>query len=136
MLDAGAAVGDFGEVVFAHFFLFLEAKRAVIGGDDLQRVVRKALPEFFLMPFFAERRSEDVLGAFEAGCVHIFEGEIEILRAGLGVSGEAAVAGFANFFECVVAGEMDDVDGAPAISASAMAREVASASAVVGRVSA
>ena len=76
MLDAGAAVGNFGEVVLAEFFLFLEAEGAVVGGDDLQRVFREALPEFFLMPFFAQRRSEDVLGAFEAGRVHIFQREI------------------------------------------------------------
>ena len=36
MLDARAAVGNLGEVVFAQFLLFLEAERAVIGGDDLQ----------------------------------------------------------------------------------------------------
>ena len=111
MLDAGAAVGNFGEVIFAEFFLFLEAERTVIGGDDLQSVVREALPEFFLMPFFAQRRSENVFRAFEAGRVHIFEREIQILRAGFGVGGEAAVAGFADFFERVVAGEMNDVDG-------------------------
>ena len=112
MLDAGAAVGNFCEVVDAELFLVFEAERAMIGGDDLQRVLRESLPEFFLVPLFAERRSEDVFGAFEAGGVHVFEREIEILRTGFGVGGDAAVAGFANFFESVVAGEMDDVDGA------------------------
>ena len=111
MFDAGAAVGNFGEVVLAEFFLFLEAERAVIGGDDLQRVLREALPEFFLVPLFAQRRGEDVFGAFETGRVHVFEREIEILRAGFGVGGQAAVARFADFFEGVVAGKMDDVDG-------------------------
>src|SRR6266481_3057145 len=33
VLDSGAAVGNFGEVVFAHFFLFFEAERAMVGGD-------------------------------------------------------------------------------------------------------
>src|SRR6266568_3436183 len=111
MLDARAAVGNFGEVVFAQFFLFLEAERAVVGGDDLESVFGEALPEFFLIPFFAEGRREDVFRAFKAGCVHIFEREIQVLRAGFGVSGEAAVACFADFFERLVAGEMDDVDG-------------------------
>ncbi len=36
MLDARAAVGNFGEVVLAQFFLLLEAERAMVGGDDLQ----------------------------------------------------------------------------------------------------
>src|SRR5579862_434549 len=35
MLDPRAAVGDFREVVLAKFFLFLEAKRTVIGRHDL-----------------------------------------------------------------------------------------------------
>ncbi len=63
------------------------------------------------MPLFAERRREDVLRAFKAGRVHIFEREIQILRTSLGVGGQAAVAGLAHFFERVVAGEMNDVDG-------------------------
>src|SRR6059058_4792112 len=111
VLDAGTAVGNFGEVVLAEFFLFLEAERAMVGGNDLQRVLRKPLPEFFLMPFFAQRRRENVLRALEAGRVHVLKREIQILRASLGVSGQTAIAGFADFFERVVAGEMDDVDG-------------------------
>src|SRR5258707_834055 len=109
MLDAGAAVGDFGEVVFAHFFLLLEAKRAVIGGDDLQGVAREALPEFFLMPFFAQGWSEDIFGAFKAGGVHVFEREIEILRVGLGVGGEGRGGGSGHFLEGLVEGEVDGV---------------------------
>jgi len=64
------------------------------------------------MPLFAERWSEDVFCAFETGSVHVFQGEIEILRAGFGVCREAAVTSFADFFEGVVAREMNDVDGA------------------------
>jgi hypothetical protein len=55
VLDAGAAVGNFREVVLAEFFLFLEAEGAVVGGDDLQSVFGKALPEFFLVLLFPER---------------------------------------------------------------------------------
>src|SRR6266446_4198636 len=79
VLDAGAAVGNLGEVVLAKLFLFLEAEGAVIGGDDLQGVFRESLPEFFLVPFFAERRSEDVFGAFKSGRVHVFQREIQVL---------------------------------------------------------
>jgi hypothetical protein len=73
MLDAGAAVWYFGEVVDAELLLVFETEGAVVGGDDLQCVVREAVPEFFLVPLFAEWRSEDVFGAFEAGGVHVFE---------------------------------------------------------------
>src|SRR6266571_2838845 len=82
--------------------LLLEAEGAVVGGDDLQRVLREALPELFLMPFFAERRSEDVFRAFKTGRVHILERKIQVLRTSFGVRGEAAVAGFADFFERIV----------------------------------
>src|SRR5580698_8494157 len=50
MLDSRPAVGNFRKVVLAHLLLLLEAKRAVIGRDNLQRVVRQAVPEFFLIP--------------------------------------------------------------------------------------
>src|SRR6266478_6161512 len=90
VLDARAAIGNFGEIVLAELFLLLEAEGAVVSGDDLKRVLRETLPELFLMPFFAERRSEDVFGALEAGRVHIFERKIQVLRTGLGVGGKAA----------------------------------------------
>ena len=108
---AGAAVGNFCEVVLAQFLLLLEAKRAVVRRDYLKGVLRQSLPEFFLVPFLAQRRREDIFGALEAGSVHVFERKIQILRTSLGVGREAAVARFADFFERVVAGEMDDVDG-------------------------
>jgi len=76
VLDAGAAIGNFREVVFAQFFLFLEAEGAVIGGNYLQGILSKTLPEFFLVPFFAQRRRENIFGALEARGVHIFEREI------------------------------------------------------------
>src|SRR5437879_11269694 len=41
----------------------------------------------------------------------MFEREIQVLRASFGVGGKAAVAGFADFFERFVAGEMNDVNG-------------------------
>src|SRR5262249_762987 len=72
MFDARAAVGDFSEVVSAQFFLFPETEGTVIGGDNLQCVMSKSMPELFLVPFFAEGRSEDVFGTFETRSVHIF----------------------------------------------------------------
>src|SRR6267154_2429018 len=80
MFDAGAAIWNLREVVSAHLLLLLEAKRTMVGGDDLQRVARQSLPEFFLIPFFAERRSEHELRAFKARNIHIFQREVKILR--------------------------------------------------------
>jgi len=79
VLDAGTTIGNFGEIVFAQLFLLLETKWAVIRGDDLQRVAGESLPKFFLMPFFAERRRENILRAFEAWRIHIFQREVKIL---------------------------------------------------------
>src|SRR5262249_20956231 len=98
MLDAGAAVGNFGEVIFAQLLLFLETEGAMIRGNYLQMIVREALPEFFLVPLFAERWSENVLRALEARGVHIFKRKIKILRTGLREYGQAAIARFAALF--------------------------------------
>src|SRR2546429_624678 len=76
VLDAWSAVRNFREVVLAEFLLLLEAERAMVGRDDLQRVFREALPKFFLMPLFPERRGENVFRALEAGNVEILDGEI------------------------------------------------------------
>src|SRR5207248_10775959 len=109
MLDAGSAIGNLSEIPLAELFLFLKAERTMIGRDHLQMIVLQPVPEFFLVPLFAQRRSEDVFGAFKAGSIHIFKREIEVLRTGLRIDRQSPVAGFANFLEGVVAAEMNDV---------------------------
>src|SRR5256886_5950538 len=111
MLNARPAVGNFCEIVPAEFLLLFEAERTMIGRDDLQCVSREALPKPFLVPFFTERRRENVFRPFEAGHVEILNREVQVLRASFGVGGEAAVACFADFFKRIVAGEMHDVKG-------------------------
>ena len=60
----------------------------------------------------AQRRREDVLRALPALVLHVvFKREQQILRAGFGEGGQAAVARFAHLVERVFAGEMHDVDG-------------------------
>src|SRR5207248_9734923 len=54
MFNPGPAVGNFREIVFAEFLLFLEAEWTVISGDDLQMVLLQSFPEFFLVPFFSQ----------------------------------------------------------------------------------
>src|SRR5262245_60775769 len=103
MLDAGTAVGNLGEIVFAHFFLLFKTERAVVGRDDLQMVLLESGPELFLVPLLAKRRRENVLCGFEAGLLHVLDRKIEILRAGLSVDRQAAIAGLADFFERVIA---------------------------------
>src|SRR4029077_15841275 len=96
VLESRPPIRNLGEIVLAQFLLFLETKWAVIGGDNLQGVLDKALPQFFLVPFFPERRRENVLCSLESRRVHIFQRKIQILRAGFRISGQAAVARFAN----------------------------------------
>jgi hypothetical protein len=38
VLDPGTAVGNLGEIVASQFFLFLETKRAMIGGNHLKMI--------------------------------------------------------------------------------------------------
>src|SRR5260370_12328463 len=92
VLAARAAGRNFGEIVLAEFFLLLEAEGAVVSGNDLESVFGKALPELFLTPPRAERRREDVLRAFKAGAVHIFERQAQGVRARLDRTTEAAGA--------------------------------------------
>src|SRR6202030_3948105 len=99
VLDTRSAVGNLGEVILAQFLLFLEAKGAMIGGDHLKSVSREPLPEFLLVPFFAQWRCENVFRAFESRRFHFFDGEKEILWARLRVSGQAAVPRLAHLFE-------------------------------------
>src|SRR6202011_5296411 len=67
VFDAGTAVGNFGEIVAAQFLLFLETKRTMVGRDNLEMILLEAIPKFFLMPLFPQRRSEDVLRSFKTG---------------------------------------------------------------------
>ena len=45
VLDAGAAVGDLGEVIPAEFLLVVEAEGAVVGGDDCRWSSIEGVPE-------------------------------------------------------------------------------------------
>src|SRR5262245_28884162 len=110
MLNAGTAVGNLGEVVLAHLFLFLETERAMIRRDPLKMVLLESSPKLFLVPPLAQRRSKDILGRFEPGLVHVLEREIEILGTSLRVHRQSAIAGLADFFKCVIAAEVHDVD--------------------------
>jgi hypothetical protein len=91
VLDTRSAVGNLAEVILAQFLLFLEAKGAMVGRNHLKRVARESLPELLLVPFFAQRRRENVFRAFESRSVHPFDGEKKILRARFRVSRQATV---------------------------------------------
>src|SRR6266849_4624267 len=103
VFDPRAAVGNLGEIVLAQLLLLLVTERAMIGGDHLQGILGQALPELFLVPFFAQRRREDILGALEAGYVEVFDGKKKVLRAGLSIGRQAAVARLADLLERFVA---------------------------------
>ena len=84
VFDAGAAVGDFGEVVLSERLL-LGGKRAVVGGDDLQAAVGEGGPEGGVIFALAEGWGEDVFGFVEGVAGHlVFEAQDEVLGAGFG----------------------------------------------------
>src|SRR5215470_18074268 len=111
IFDAGTAIGNFGEVVFAESLLVFEAERTVVGGDNLQVIVFEAVPQFREIFLFAKRRRENVFGAFEAGPPEFVDREQKVLRAGFREGGDAAATSFANLAKSVFGREMDDVDG-------------------------
>ena len=96
VLDPGHAVGDGPEVVDAELLLVLEAEGAVVGGHDREVVRAQAVPEVgvVVLVLGAQRRRAHPLGALEAGRAElVLEGQVQVLRAGLGEHVAAGVAG-------------------------------------------
>src|SRR5581483_4516360 len=75
MFNAWASVGDFRKVISSQFFLLLEAEWTMVGRDILKMVALKAIPQFLLMPFLAQRRGKHILRAFEIGSIHVLDGK-------------------------------------------------------------
>ena len=113
ILDARATVGNLGEIVLAQRLLVLDAERAVIGRNHLQVIALQPVPQLRRMMFLAQRRRENVFGAFEAGPGQLFHREQQILRAGLGEGGHASVARFAHLVERVLRRQVHDVHRRP-----------------------
>src|ERR1035441_3191930 len=110
VLDARPAVGNLREIVLAERLLAGEAEGAMVGGNHLKLVVLKAIPQFRLVLFGPERGRQHVFGAFETGPLEVFDGEQQVLRAGLREDRHAAVAGLAYLVERVFRTDVDDVD--------------------------
>ena len=103
MLYPRTPVWDLREIVAAQFFLFLKTKRAMIGGDNLQVILLQAIPQFLLVPFLAQRGSENEFRSFKTGRIEVLERKIQILWTSLGVYRKSPIAGLANFFERIIA---------------------------------
>src|SRR5450756_531781 len=74
VFDAGAAVGNLGEIVLAERLLVGETEGAVVGRDHLKVIVLEPLPEFRQVMFGTQGRGEDVFGALEIlSLIHISE---------------------------------------------------------------
>ena len=111
VLDARPAVGNLREVVLAQRLLIREAEWAVVRGHDLKVVLLQAFPQLGLVLLLAQRRRKHVLRALPALAFHVvFDGEQQILRAGLGKRRQSAVARFADLIERVFASEMHDIN--------------------------
>src|ERR1700689_3082728 len=80
------------------------------GQGSVEMIALEGRPELFLMPLFAKRRGEDIFRALKTGNIKVFDREIQILRARFGIDGKAAIARLPNFFESLIAAQMNDVD--------------------------
>ncbi len=110
VLDARTAVGNLREIVLAEHLLIFETERAMVGGDHLQMVVLAARPTSFGRCSLV--RSGGVKTYFapsKFGPLQFFDGEQQILRAGLGEGRHAAVARLAHLIQRVFRGEVHDV---------------------------
>jgi hypothetical protein len=112
-LDAGTAIRDFAEIAAAELLLLLEAERAMIGRDHVEGVRTQAAPKLVVIPFFAQRRREDVLGPVEARLVVAIDVEQQVLRTGLGVGHDAARLRHAQLVQRVITAQMHDIDRRP-----------------------
>ena len=137
VLDARPAVGDLGEIVLAQHLLVFETERAMVGGDHLQVIVLQSVPQLRQVLLRAQRRREHVLRAFEIRAAPVLRsraagtaGRSRQTPARRGRAPPAPGSARPRDDRCTM------YTGAPAISAMAMARCTASASARGGRVSA
>jgi len=134
----GPPLGIFGEVVLAEFLLFLETKRAVVGGDKLAECPwRGPARVFSWCHFFAERWSEKRTSRLQIRARPYFPArEYKYCGQGLRVGGPGrGRRASRDFFKRLVAGEVDDIKQAlRAISArgDGAGKWLSSASAVVG----
>src|SRR6267378_1830067 len=115
-LDTRRPVRDLREVADPELLLFGQSLEAfghaegtVVSRDDLKVVPGKSLPELLLVPPLAKWRAHDVFRAVEARLVVVVDREEEVLRARLGVRGQATVAEETNLLERLRRREMDDV---------------------------
>ena len=109
-LDAGRAVRNLREVSLAQRLLLLHAERTVVGGNGLQIVERQPAPQPVLRLLRTQRRAHDVLRALEAGLLVVVVREEQVLRAGLGVRRQSAVARLGDHLERLCRGQVHDVD--------------------------
>src|SRR5215813_2379538 len=72
-------------------------------------ILLESIPELVLVPLLAQRRSENILRALEARLLHVVERKVQILRTCLSIDRQTAIASLANFFERIVAAQMDDI---------------------------
>src|SRR6202040_2796503 len=110
VFDARTAIRNLGEVVSSQFFLVLETKWTVVGGDDLEMIAFETVPELFLMPLFTQGWSKNIFRTFEIGNIEVLNWEIQILRAGFCIDGKTSIAGLTNFLESLMAAQMNNVD--------------------------
>ncbi len=65
ILYAWSAVGDLGEIVFAHGLLIAEPEGAMVCGDHLEIVAAQPVPKLRLVPVIAQWWGQNIFCPFE-----------------------------------------------------------------------
>ncbi len=100
-LQAGHAIGHFLEgrgVALGQLAAFIELVGRVVRAVDAQGAVQQALPDLVLRGLVAHRWAAAEFCAFQTLLVHVFCGQEQVLRAGLGMHFAAQLPGTANHF--------------------------------------
>ena len=110
VLEPRATVRDLREVVATHRLLAVPQKRAVIGGDDAERVRPDRVPEDVLVFLRPRRRRVHPLRALEARPLEIRVVDEEVLGTCLAVDVPAFLPRELDRLDRLFAGHMDDVE--------------------------
>ena len=108
IFDAGNAVGNVGEGVFAKELL-LGVKGAVVGADGVDEAEGETVPERVLIAFFAKRWRQHVLHAFDARAFGERFIQKEMRKDGLDAQVDAALFGGEGGVEGFLAREVNNV---------------------------
>jgi hypothetical protein len=109
LFERGNPIGNFREVVIAHFLLRMEIERRVIGGDSLDEAIAQPVPKYRLVAHIAQRWRHDVFGPFETRLLSGGFIQREILNECFDGDANTALACGDRLIESLPAAQVDNV---------------------------